>query len=383
MFDNKVIVFGGSHHNTLGVIRSLGEKGIKTNVVICSSNKKSFVLKSKYLESGIILNTNDECYNYIVNNFTDKINKSIIICTSDATISCIDLHYDSLISDFFIPNASKQGLITKLMDKNLMRQKAEEAGLKTPLSWSIKNSVIPDDVQYPCITKPTNSIIGTKNDIVICKNKDALYQFILKNHPLDEVIVQRYIDKEFEYQLIGCSYDRGNNLIIPGYTKIIRSSHVTNTGFLEYLPFDEFKYPRSECFNFIKSCMYSGLFSLEFLRGKDGLDYFLEINFRNDGNAYSVTGAGVNLPYLWVASCVNLNIEDEKQIIDKGILVMPELVDIFQVIRGNISLAKWLKDVKRTNCFLLYNKFDKKPFYYELKNLLILAITKLFKKMIQ
>ena len=42
---NKIIVFGGNHHNTLGVIRSLGEAGI-TPILILHGTNHSFVLGS-------------------------------------------------------------------------------------------------------------------------------------------------------------------------------------------------------------------------------------------------------------------------------------------------------------------------------------------------
>lgn len=32
--NNKIIVFGGDHHNTLGVVRSLGEAGIKPILIL-------------------------------------------------------------------------------------------------------------------------------------------------------------------------------------------------------------------------------------------------------------------------------------------------------------------------------------------------------------
>lgn len=38
---------------------------------------------------------------------------------------------------------------------------------------------------------------------------------------------------------------------------------------------------------FIRDLGYSGLFSLEFIRDKSGKDYFMELNMRNDGNAYA------------------------------------------------------------------------------------------------
>ena len=47
MSNNKVLVIGADHHNTLGIVESLGEKGIKSYVLIVADIKTSFVLKSK------------------------------------------------------------------------------------------------------------------------------------------------------------------------------------------------------------------------------------------------------------------------------------------------------------------------------------------------
>ena len=71
-----------------------------------------------------------------------------------------------------------------------------------------------------------------------------------------------------------------------------------------------------KCISFIREVGYTGLFSMEFLRDKYGNDYFMEINFRNDGNAISVTEAGVNLPYIWYAynSSIDYNEEMQKNI---------------------------------------------------------------------
>ena len=44
----EIIVIGADHHNTLGVLRSLGEKGINSILLLISENKKSYVAKSKY-----------------------------------------------------------------------------------------------------------------------------------------------------------------------------------------------------------------------------------------------------------------------------------------------------------------------------------------------
>lgn len=46
---NDAIVIGANHHNTLGVVRSLGEKGIKS-IIIIYNTKKTFIKKSKYVK---------------------------------------------------------------------------------------------------------------------------------------------------------------------------------------------------------------------------------------------------------------------------------------------------------------------------------------------
>ena len=46
----QAVVVGMDHINTLGIIRSLGEAGIKPSAIIISKDKdKSWSLKSKYL----------------------------------------------------------------------------------------------------------------------------------------------------------------------------------------------------------------------------------------------------------------------------------------------------------------------------------------------
>ena len=49
---NKIVVVGADHHNTLGVVESFGLKGLKSYVVLYTSRKDGYVLHSKYVESG-------------------------------------------------------------------------------------------------------------------------------------------------------------------------------------------------------------------------------------------------------------------------------------------------------------------------------------------
>ena len=47
-----------------------------------------------------------------------------------------------------------------------------------------------------------------------------------------------------ELQLIGCSLNAGEKIIIPGFTKLIRQPKNTNTGYLLYSPIDQLDFDR-------------------------------------------------------------------------------------------------------------------------------------------
>lgn len=169
-------------------------------------------------------------------------------------------------------------------------------------------------------------------------------------------------------QFIGCSLNGGEEVVIPGMTRILRSQPNTNTGFLEYGPIDSFyEETVTKSKRFIKECEYSGLFSIEFIRSKDDHVYFLEINFRNDGNAWCVTAAGVNLPVIWVKACEGENYSEELSEVRK-ITIMPEFQDFKLVLQHKVSLWQWLRDVRRTDSFLDWNRKDKRPFFRYLLN---------------
>lgn len=246
-----------------------------------------------------------------------------------------------------------------------MARLAVESGLNVPNSIEVTVSEIDaafiDRLTYPCITKPLVSKNGTKSDIHIFYSSQEFKQKY-KELKSERIQIQTFIEKELEYQLIGCSLNGGKTVIIPGASVILRQPQNTNTGFLRYIPGFEADIESCKCF--LKSADFSGLFSMEFLRGKDGKDYFMETNFRNDGNAICVTAAGMNLPYILVMFNSGHNVDEYiKNCKLKEVLVMPEFNDFKNVVSRRISLIQWLKDVYITDRFMEFSKHDQKPFW--------------------
>lgn len=365
---NKVIVIGGTHHNSLGVIRALGERGYDVEFVNFCPVGEDFVSKSKYVSKYQKLNGVDEVCEYLkCRDVSD--NKTVIISCADAVTEHLNLHLPELENHYCISGVPKQGMMVDLMDKTTMIEMAAKQGIYAPAIWKL-----PEDksmVTFPCITKCYISSHGGKSDIVILHSNEEL-EFFLQNNQ-GEIFAQAYINKKEEVQLIGCSLRGGEEVIIPGMSKIIRSQPNTNTGFLEYGSLESFyKEIAEKAKLYIKDCQYSGLFSFEIMRGSDNKIWFLEINFRNDGNAWCVTKSGINLPVIWVKSCLGESYEEEIRVPNK-ILMMPELQDFKLVLQRRVSLVQWLKDWKRTDFFMEYDKKDKKPFFYAVLNKLHLA----------
>ena len=180
-----------------------------------------------------------------------------------------------------------------------------------------------------------------------------------------------------EFQLIGCSIDAGKTIIIPGYTNIIRQPHNTNTGYLKYESIEFLNYDYSAVKRFLEEIGYNGLFSAEFVRDENGVDYFLEINLRNDGNAYCVQSAGVNLPYIWCFYLVNQSLPDTQISIKKEIHFMPEFTDLHLGIK-EVGLVGWFLQFIFAESHAILNKKDIKPFFFQVKNYIQMKIKRLF-----
>ena len=359
MEQNKVIVIGGNHHNTLGVIRSLGYKGLKSYVIVVADCKKPYLCYSKYVSQYKVLSSAEEIVDYLLK-IKDANSRPVVISCADYVTAVLDSHRENLIAYYHLPIG--KGNVEKVMDKDIMAKVAHECGIATPENYTFEELMFTDNIKY--ILKPLKSIEGSKADIAIIKSKAGLEHFLSTIHR-GKFQIQNFIEKELEFQLIGCSLNAGEMVIIPGVSIILRQPENTNTGFLKYVGFDEFQYDGiNACKKFIQTIGYSGLFSLEFLRGKDGKDYFMEINMRNDGNSICVTAAGVNLPYIWYCYCVGKDDwKNETANLIRKTIVMPEFDDFVNVLKRKITFLHWIKDVRKTDHFMEYDKTDTKPFY--------------------
>ncbi len=363
---NEIIVFGDDFHNTYGVIRSLGEAGTHPYFIDVNTRGNSFVEKSKYIKKSWRVDNTSQGIRVLLENFSKFKSKPVVICTSDKTIHEIDIHYDELKQWFFLPHANaKQGEISRLMQKDLMRKYAKDVGfdLTNSITVDLREFDIKDlsNINYPCLVKPTTSLEGSKSDISVCYNINELKKSLREvSKNASEVEIQDYIRKDVELLLMGCVL-RSGEVIMPLYLLKLKEDPKLegSTAWAlcqkTYPGFDIQKVRE-----FVKRIGYYGIFSLEFLV-KGDKHYFLEINLRNDGNGYAPTYGGVNIPYIWALDAIGGDVSEYKRIIEDDFYAQVELTDYGYLKSKPYTILNWLIDAFKTDCFYVANKQDPKP----------------------
>lgn len=353
--ESRAIILGGSHHNTLGLIRSLGRAGLRPFVLLHDGNAESYVLRSRYVGDYAVVPNEAAIIPFLMERKSPR-EKAVIFCASDGAASVIDSRRDELTDAYYLPGCERQGEVNRLMDKGEMARLAKECGLRVPASVEMDTDhPVFDGIRFPCIVKPMRSVAGSKLDIAVCSDRDQLLS-CLQRCKAPRVQVQEFIDKAMEYQLIGA---RWSETLIPGRSRIISQPLCTNTGFLHYEQLDGSE-PIGACESFLEKAAYRGLFSMEFIRDHEGHDYFMEINFRNDGNAIAVTDAGVNLPYYWFRQCQGIPSEEGHSTI-RELYVMPEFDELRLWSAQGIRFRQMKQEFRKADTYMEYAEDDPAP----------------------
>lgn len=376
---HKFIVFCGDHYNPLGVIRSLGEKKIRS-IVILVEKKPKIVPISRYIGKLHRVDSMEDGLKILLDLYGNEKEKPFVYTCSDEIASLLDLNYDRLVDKFFFFHGKEQGTITYYLDKKNISDLAVEKGCKALRYEVVKKGMMPKDLRYPVITKAINSTLyNWKDDSFICKNEDELLE-AYKVIRSEEILVQEYIHKKNEYCVDGFSYNGGKSVEITYVANYLRFSDISYGGYMVMHPLDR-KEVYEQLKNMLQEIGFDGIFCIEFLIDENDDLYFLEINLRNSGWSYASTCGGYNMPYLWAKACVDKELDMSTIKFKRKIIAMAELDDYYIAVKeNNISVISWIKDFITSECHYFANWKDPMPFVVYVARAVLRKIKKNFIK---
>lgn len=356
--NQKLIIIGVSHHNTLSMIRSVGHEGIKPCVILYG-HANSYIKYSKYISAYIYVETAIEAVDALASLCIRTKNKPVVISCTDEISMILDQRFDEMCKLCTFFNAGEKGRVSHFMDKQQQTILAKDCGFKTP--WSIEclpKDVPYDDVKYPCIVKPKESVHGGKK-LFICNSITELKDCLQRFDPRFSVLIQQYIKGDYEVVIIGLTV---NGLtIIPGFAKKRREYKGATTFSTIYSASEIIDSVISAANNMVNQIKYEGLWGIECIK-MDECFYFIELNLRNDATTYSMTVAGVNLPYAYYQSKIG---KDITEVINKKVEKIDSIVefdDFNFVLKRTVSLVRWKNELKGCLCRYYQDKEDMAPF---------------------
>lgn len=362
--DHRFIVFGEEYHyNPLGVVRSLGENGIRP-IVIVYGEREHVVSSSRYVQKAYHVKTVEDGYQVLIKELKKPGEKAFLIACDDVVNNYLDEHYDELKDYYYFNNAGETGRLTKYQNKYISSELAERCGMKVPKSWLVKRGQFPEDLVYPVLTKPLTSYTGWKKDYYVCRNAEEL-KTAYEKVQCEEMLLQTYINKKNEYSVDGISWNHGKDVFISVetlYTYLLPDYYSME---MVHSTFDN-----REVQEFLNKMFaeigFEGIFSIDVLIDQNDEKWFLEVNYRNSAWSYASTKLGMNLPLLWAKGMATGKIdENARKQVPPNYTALAEIMDFNLRVRKYhvISVFQWLKGVFKADCLYVWNWKDLRPVF--------------------
>lgn len=370
----RVIVFGNDHTNTVGVIQSVARGGFEVDALLFG-DITGFVKSSKFVRKIYSSFDADSCVRQLL--ITEiKIGSinPILPCCDGAALALDKYREELKVKGYVIGGSLKNPTLAPFFEKDLQVKLAKESGLYVPESKIVDDeSVLAKNDIYPCIIKPLVSCQGSKSQIRICRDKNDLLNQYRSIPTRPRIILQQYIERDFEISILGCGLQNGNCVIPAVEDKLtLFPKYVGLECLARILPLED-KQIIDGVSNLIKSIGYVGLFSVEMMHCKDdGKFYFTEINLRNDGAQSFIFKYGVNLPLIHVNDLLGLPMPISEEL-RPGFYIW-DMHHLKSLLARDISLFKWIKEIKNSKGFLMYDNEDKRPFFRQYLYMIIKAL---------
>jgi predicted ATP-grasp superfamily ATP-dependent carboligase len=303
------VVIGGDYQG-LGIVRSLGRRGIPVCVV---DDEYSIARFSRFATQAVRvsgLRAEDSAVSTLLElGHRLHLDGWVLYPTRDETVAALSRRRSELLESFRVPTPDWQ-VVRWAWDKRNTYRLAGELGIPTPRTWYPQDAgeLEEIDVNPPLAIKPAikrNFLYATKAKAFRADSRSDLKRLFHEAAALvgpGEVMVQELIPGDGKHQFAYCTFFRDGS-VLASMTVCRRRQHPPEFGrastFVETVAVPEIE---SMSEQFLRAIGYYGLVELEYkLDSRDGRYKLLDVNARTWGYHSIGWQAGVDFPYLLYA----------------------------------------------------------------------------------
>lgn len=370
-------VITGGDFQALGVIRSLGRKGIPVHVL---DHEVSIGRFSRFCRSYTIAPSpakENEYLSFLIA-FAKKsgLGKRVLYANNDRVVGLLSNHKKLLEEYYHIPTPDWE-VIKYVYNKKNAYQLAESLGIPTPRTYYPQDlgDLEKLDIRFPVIIKPAtrdNFFDVFRKKAFLIRDKQHLLQTYQKVCDLidpSDVLIQEFIPVGPKHLYSFCPFFKEGKVVAKIMARRSRQHPMDfgqATTFAETVNIPELEEMGKK---FLEKIRYYGLAEVEFMFDtRDNKYKFLEVNARVWGWHTLAIGAGIDLPYLLYRDAMGqpaqfpLSRNDVKWI--RLITDIPTVMG--ELIKGRMSIRDYVSSLRGKREFAVFSLDDPLPFFAEI-----------------
>jgi D-aspartate ligase len=365
------LVIGGDYQG-LGIVRSLGHRGIPICVVDDEHSISRFSRYAKFAIRVPDLRSETTTVQTLLD-IGKRLNLKgwVLFPTREELVAALSRHRCELLEFFRVPT-SPWSTVRWMWDKRNTYQLAEELKILIPETWIPE---IPEDIDkittaFPLALKPAikeHFFYSTKAKAWRANSKEQLRDLLKRANSIagpGEIIVQDLIPGDGNHQFGYCAFFKDGKAVGSMVTRR-RRQHPHEFGrastFVETIDFPALE---SLAERFLQKINYYGLVEVEFkLDPRDGQLKLLDVNPRTWGYHSLGRSAGVDFPYLLYCDQIGLAVEDCRG--KPGMSWIRMLTDfptgLIDVFSGRLGLREFIESVRTFSTEAVFSWEDPVP----------------------
>ena len=365
------LVIGGDHPG-LGVVRSLGRRGIPVYVVDDQYSISKFSrYATRVLRVDDILNEEKTVDTVLDIGRRFNLKDWVLYPTRDETVAAFS-RQASRLGEFFRITTPEWNTIRWVWDKKNTYELAEKLGIPVPKTWNPRSikELEPLRDRLPLALKPAvkeNFFYATGAKAWRADTFDelkAIYGRAEKHIRREEILIQEIIPGDGQQQYSLCAFARDGEIHSSLVARRVRQHPREFGRAATYVETTELPEIEKLSETFLRAIDFYGVVELEFKRDyRDGNYKLLDVNARTWGFHALGAVAGVDFAYLLFAD--QLGVHTERSRGRSGIGWLRLITDVptalMQISQGHVSLKSYFDSLRKTRVESVFAAEDPLP----------------------